>query len=584
MTARHPPPNCAPPLRVGLLLNQWSLPAWSAALVREIQQSKYAEIALCVLNAEQTQTPPPMRRLIKRRSTLLYSLYSKVDRALTKAPPDPFAPVDLKTELAGIAHLDVLPMRKRHVHRFSEDDLAAIRSAELDVLLRFGFAIIRGGILDAARHGVWSYHHGDNRTYRGAPPCFWEIHNRAPVTAVTLQRLTENLDAGNTLYRSFSATHPTSQHQTIKPLYWKGARLVPRCLQRLHRDGWDALAGQRLYSEPIDTATPVYRLPRNRQMVGFLARTTLSSVGRSTINRLRYPQWFLAWRKARPLDVDAARPLTGADFKLIEPPPGRFYADPFAWREGDRSYLFFEDWSLAQGRARISLMSLEPGEKWTAPRPILDTGSHLSYPFLLQWKGEIYMIPETASRRRVEIYRAEAFPDQWACAGIQLEGHRVVDTTVLPHDGRLWIFANIASHGASSHDELHLFLADDLLGEWIPHPMSPVVSDVRQARPAGRIFRAGTRLIRPSQDCSRRYGYGLNFNEISDLSDATYHETFLSKVEPDWMPDNLGSHTWNSDGHIDVTDGHRLASKPSAYLIRRCLSALGRTNHTTPTG
>ncbi len=54
-------------------------------------------------------------------------------------------------------------------HRFPPEAVERIRAADLDVLLRFGFNIIRAQILETARYGVWSYHHGDNREYRGQP-------------------------------------------------------------------------------------------------------------------------------------------------------------------------------------------------------------------------------------------------------------------------------------------------------------------------------------------------------------------------------------------------------------------------------
>jgi len=34
---------------------------------------------------------------------------------------------------------------------------------------------------------------------------------------------------------------------------------------------------------------------------------------------------------------------------------------------------------------------------------ILNTGSHLSYPFLLEWQGELYMLPEAGASREVDV-------------------------------------------------------------------------------------------------------------------------------------------------------------------------------------
>ena len=100
------------------------------------------------------------------------------------------------------------PIRKRFVHRFPADAIEYIRGKELDVLIRFGFNILRGEILTAARCGVWSYHHGDNDYYRGGPAYFWEVYESNPISGVILQVLTEQLDAGKVLYKGLFATHP----------------------------------------------------------------------------------------------------------------------------------------------------------------------------------------------------------------------------------------------------------------------------------------------------------------------------------------------------------------------------------------
>jgi hypothetical protein len=138
----------------------------------------------------------------------------------------------------------------------------------------------------------------------------------------------------------------------------------------------------------------------------------------------------------------------------------------------------------------------------------------------------------------------------------------VSDTDVLlEQDGRLWLFTAVAEEGASLHDELHLFSATTLEGPWEPHPMNPVVSDVRSARPAGRIFRHRGHLIRPSQDCSRRYGHALVFNRVDVLSADDYAETPIGRIEPDWMPGLVATHTYDAGTAFEVVDGKRVVAR-----------------------
>ena len=74
---------------------------------------------------------------------------------------------------------------------------------DVDVALRFGFRIVKGNALRVAKHGVWSHHHGDNLLYRGGPPGFWEVMRGDPFTGTILQILSDELDGGQVIYRSF---------------------------------------------------------------------------------------------------------------------------------------------------------------------------------------------------------------------------------------------------------------------------------------------------------------------------------------------------------------------------------------------
>ena len=112
------------------------------------------------------------------------------------------------------------------------------------------------------------------------------------------------------------------------------------------------------------------------------------------------------------------------------------------------------------------------------------------------------------------------------------------------------------NNGESLDDELFLFYADSpLTSEWTPHPMNPIVSDVRRARPAGNIFLDNGKIIRPSQDCSKVYGHGFNFNEIEILSETEYQEKHLTNIRPDWDKNLHRVHSYNSQNGLTIIDG-----------------------------
>jgi len=73
------------------------------------------------------------------------------------------------------------------------------------------------------------------------------------------------------------------------------------------------------------------------------------------------------------------------------------------------------------------------------------------------------------------------------------------------------------------------------------------------ARPAGRIFVQDGKLIRPSQDSSRRYGYALKFNRIIKLDEKEYAEEAESTFKPAGGR-MLATHTFNQAGGLTVVD------------------------------
>ena len=103
--------------------------------------------------------------------------------------------------------------------------------------------------------------------------------------------------------------------------------------------------------------------------------------------------------------------------------------------------------------------------------------------------------------------------------------------------------------------ELFLFYKDDLFsGEWKAHPRNPIVSDVKSARPAGSLFVKDGKLFRPSQDCSKAYGYGFDLNEIEVLTETEYRERKILSIRPDWDKKIVATHTFAKQGNLTVID------------------------------
>lgn len=534
--------------------------------------SSFARLELVVYNADgerrsmrRSALPIRLFRVLRDsnvRRLLLYVLYTKLEGKRSAIGDDPVASVDCSSLLSGVKSIEVRPLVKGFTHRFSPEDLEKIRAEQLDVLLRFGFNILRGEILHAARYGVWSFHHGDNDYYRGAPAYFWELYEKNVLSGALLQKLTEELDAGLVLCKSLFATTPgLSVARNRYGPYWGSTHFVIRKLQELHQHGWDYVRSRAVPPAPYRGKRRVYKRPTNVEMGRWLLRATGKKAVSRLLRRERVPHWRLAVRVGAPALYSRGSVPDLRGFSWLESPRGHYYADPFLVARGRRTWLFFEDFVYAESRGVISCAELLPGGSLGPVQRSLERGYHLSYPLVFEHDGEMFMLPESSRNGTIELYRASEFPYRWKLEKV-LHRLNAVDTTVWREDGRWWFFTTIFESPGHCVTLL-LFHADSLTGEWIYHPANPISADVRRARGAGAVFSAGGYRVRPSQDSSKGYGYSFTLNEIVTLTPEEYSERPLLTVDPSWHPGLVGTHSYAQSGDVEVVDGCVLARPAS---------------------
>ncbi|MGH9611521.1 MAG: glucosamine inositolphosphorylceramide transferase family protein [Bryobacteraceae bacterium] len=550
------------------MLDSESLPDVFANVLEDIVASNFAELALLVFNGENAgaiEDPGAQRkksivrkiarRIIdpKIRRKLMYDLYLTLDER-SKPAGDPVKLVDCSDLLRDIDWLSVLPVRKGFVHRFPPDAIDAIRKYNLDVLLRFGFNILKGDVLNSARYGIWSYHHGDNELYRGGPAHFWEIYEHNPVSGVILQRLTETLDAGLVLCKAlFHTADSLLVSQNRQSPYWDTSHFVIWKLNELHRYGWEYVQSRAVPNAPYQGKRKLYRNPTNWEIVKWLGPKVIQRVARKPLERPIVRHWRIAIRAGGTPIYNANANLKMNEFRFQESPKGHFWADPFLIQQDGKTYAFFEDYSYEEHRGVISCAEVQPDGGLGQAQVCLDTGTHLSYPMVFRHEGETYMIPESADCQNVVLYRATEFPYVWAPKKVLFEGVIALDTTAHRQNGLWWFFTTLAERGGNA--KLMLFYANSLTGKWQYHPANPISSNIRRARAAGRIIWDGSRLLRPSQDGAPAYGHSFSFNEILTLTKAEYRERVFREISPTWEKNLIGTHTYNSCPGFEVVDG-----------------------------
>lgn len=548
-----------PPQRIAILINSERIPEWQYQMLSKIQSSGDVEIVLAVIRGESKKNAEATEK-----SSLALSLfyrYSNWDRRKFQQPPDPFAERTL-TELKGlIPTVTMTPETTRWSDSLSNKDLDILREQSIDVIVRLGWRILKGDLLSIPRYGVWSFHHGDNQVNRGGPPGVWEHYNRQTCSGVTLQVLSEKLDDGLVLDRSFTATDRSSVCKTRNKLYWRSVDMLPRKLAELHHLGYSAFTERAraayapisFYSQPLLTEKKMSL----KQVIRYIGQNLYAYVKQAVFDRRFEEKWVLYYRLANEMSTSLWQ------FKKLESPNDRYWADPHIIKRNGTFYIFVEEYIYQTRRGHIAVIPLDEDGTVGEPQTVLAPDYHLSYPFMFEHNGETYMIPESAENRSIDLYKCVNFPDKWEHEKTLMKDVRAVDTTLFEQDGRWWMFTNRCdTDGGNTHDELHLYSASHFLDDdWTPHPQGVLASDVRNARPAGALFRKNGKLYRPAQDCSVDYGYALQLQEVTELNEERYAEVPVSRITPDWNKRVQGVHTLSHVTGMTIVDAKTFIRK-----------------------
>lgn len=490
-------------LRIGIVLDGHAGPAWVAALLERIQQSERVAVEQVFLTGAKDGT-----------TSLFSALYGAIDKALFPLQNDALATVSLS------ALLDDIPASEIHSAREWADDALA----QLDLLLD-----LSSGPLPAPATlpcPLWHY----SQPMRSGAAGLAEVVQRHAVTCAELLAV-EN-DQTHCIYRSFSGTHNLSARRNRQRLYWKAHAFVALRLEQLAQMG-----PERFYQSFSAEPTPAPPSDLWRHLPAFKWHWW-----RQALSDLFYRNTWHVY-----CGPCAEAPDNFADFSAVPPTPNTYWADPFIAEYNGGRWLFVEEYDLKKNKGHIAVAPLHPDGSTGVATTIIDEPHHLSYPFVFTYNNEFYMLPESSDNHSIDLYRCTDFPLRWQRAATLMRDVYAVDSTLFFHRQRWWLFTCLSAHPeAPARDELFLYYADSPLSTtWTPHPLNPIVSDARCARPAGRIFFSAERIYRPAQDCSRRYGYGLCLLEIVKLNEEEYeereHKTYLPTGQ------RVGIHTFNKE-------------------------------------
>ena len=539
-------------LRVGIMLDNYCVEAWDFIMLEEIARSDYASIELVIVPESQDEKKSYRGKNPSNRNTVLYSVYTRFEDRISQPKPA-LTPVDASILLKHVPVIGIKPGTDKNSDWFQHQDIEKIKEYNLDVIVKCGFEVLKGDILKTAKYGVWSCTYADPAVIRGGPPGFWETFKRMGERGAILHMVTEDPDNVTVLYRLFLCCDSFYVRRNNNECFLRSSLLVPRTLKRLQDEGekpfFDSIEKEnkkvRVYNNVL------YTTPTNFTFFKMLVQHSYR-IGTFKIRATFFKeQWVLMYDLQDRISTSFWR------FKKILPPKDRFWADPHVFFKDDIYYIFLEEYIYKKKKAHISLIEMQQSGKYSDPIKILEEPFHLSYPHVFENNGRLYMIPETRTTKSINLYQCTDFPTQWKHHATLMDSVNAVDSTILFHKNTWWLFTNLAEpKGTSQHDELFLFYSDNLLSQnWTSHPMNPVLSDIKRARSAGKIFEQNGILYRPSQCGVPFYGYGIKLNEIVELTENNYQEREIAFIEPKWDKKLNGVHTLCHENRLTMIDG-----------------------------
>lgn len=532
-----------PKKRVVVLIDSLYIEKWMCYALLKVVKSPHSQIVQLVVNSNNKFYTSSMSRLLNNLHKIFYYCFSLFDIFIQKRFFGANARdlVDVQKFVgANVPVTYAKPIIKKYTDEFDDTTLKVISKATPDVIVRFGFRILAGKILNIAPLGVWSYHHGDPNHFRGGPACFWEVVEKKPTTGLILQKINNELDGGEILQKRYISTAHFSPAQNYERALWSGINFLEQAL----RD-YNSTAKGAISFFPFDRL--IFKAPQNAQFAKIFVGLIFRIIYRCFQKLLYTDQWVIYISNSKDNRLQ--------NYQKLSPPKDRFWADPFIMKRDGKHWVFFEEFFKNSKKAHIAAGELK-GSELINIKPALVEKYHLSYPHLIEIKKKLYMVPESSLNKTIDLYICEEFPYKWRKVKTLMNNVNAVDSNVFFRENYWWLFTCISDFpGECPHSSFRIFWTKDIFDpNWVAHPMNPIVSDVRSARAGGKIIQKKGDLFRVVQDCSVRYGYSLGVKKIELLTTTQFEENRLETFGPYWDHRTWATHTYNECGDVKAID------------------------------
>lgn len=258
--------------------------------------------------------------------------------------------------------------------------------------------------------------------------------------------------------------------------------------------------------------------------------------------------WNIAWRKK---EIGSILEDKKTCFNIIKNSIFYWAADPFVFEYNGEVYIFAELYDYIKRRGTLGYCKLNSKKKvkW---KKIISEEYHLSYPYIYEENGNIYILPESSGCDELYVYKAICFPNKWKKERIIRNHKKYADTTpLIPNNQNLLLSYCLNDKNTYNLELIDLFdfNNDKILEE----------DYLQMKRPAGKNFYYNEKIIRPAQICKNSYGEGLVFYEYVINQYREYSEKIIEKIYPYDLTFNRnmyteGIHTYGGNDEYEIID------------------------------
>jgi hypothetical protein len=295
-----------------------------------------------------------------------------------------------------------------------------------------------------------------------------------------------------------------------------------------------------------------------------IEKSKMNRILSKIFDRLFFKKWIIGVCRGNLKDIIRSKTFDPNIHWFFKSSTDSFYADPFLLTSKDEIFkILLEEYSFDEHYGKISLMTVDKRFKQKNYKVLLDTKSHLSYPFAISENNKTYIFPESRKNGKLSCYEYDPVSESVIFLKNILD-LPLFDSTILKYHGKYWIFATLYEN--VSEYKLHVFFSDNLLGPYIPHPSNPVKGGLNGTRSAGNFIEVDGMIYRPTQNCEEEYGKSITINKVTELNELNVvEELYMTICINKRNINNFGMHTIHTINAMDdliVVDGIRWTFSP----------------------